>query len=154
MHVRLFLGTSLCASTGGVSLFQEVYKLIKVHLINQCLLQIMYSLYLRERIVRLSKRKQLVRKLAEEGFTVTVSGCNSFLKKYHLTGSIFDRPCSGTPKILPLHAEQLIDGWLKANDELTTTQLHQRLQANGYNVSRSTTAQTRKSIGWTAKRTR
>ena len=58
------------------------------------------------------------------------------------------------PKLLPQQAEQLIEGWLKADDELTTTELQHRLQACGHNVSRSTTAQTRKNLGWTAKRTR
>lgn len=117
----------------------------------------MYSLYLRERIVRLSgqyKGKALVQKLREEGFKVSVSGCYYFLKKYHQTGSIFDKPRSGRPRLLPQHAEQLIEGWFRANDELTTTELQHKLQANAYNVSRTTAAQTRKKLGWTAKKTR
>jgi len=120
-------------------------------------MQKMYTLYLRERIVRLSqhyKGKALISKLSEEGFRVSLSGCYYFLKKYHQTGSIFDKPRSGRPRILPQHAEQLIVDLLRANDELTTTELLHQLQANGYNVSRSTVAQTRKKLGWTAKRTR
>ena len=98
------------------------------------------------------KGKALVSKLSEEGFKVSVSGCYSFLRKYHQTSSIFDRPRSGRPKLLPQQAEQLIEGWLKADDELTTTELQHRLQACGHNVSRSTAAQTRKKPGLDGKK--
>ena len=66
------------------------------------------------------------------------------LQKYHQTGSIFDKPHSSRPRILPQHAEQLIVDLLQANDELTMTELLHQLQANGYNVSCFTVAQTRK----------
>jgi len=117
----------------------------------------MYSLYLRERIVRLSvkyKGKELVQKLNEEGFKVSISGCYYVLKKYRQTRSIFDRPRSGRPSILPDEAHQLINQWLTDNDELTTNELLEKLRAANYTLSRATAALTRKRLGWTAKRTR
>lgn len=100
------------------------------------------------------KGKALISKLSEEGFRVSLSGCYSFLKKYRQTGSVFDKQRSGRPRILPQRAEQLMVELLWANDELTTTELLHQLQAKGYSVSRSTVAQTRENLGWTAKRTR
>jgi len=106
----------------------------------------MYSLYLRERIVRLSvkyKGKELVQKLNEEGFKVSISGCYYVLKKYRQTRSIFDRPRSGRPSILPDEAHQLINQWLTDNDELTTNELLEKLRAANYTLSRATAALTR-----------
>ena len=117
----------------------------------------MYTLYLRERIVRLSKHYKvgyIVKKLEEEGFKVSKSGCYAFLKKYHHTGSIFDRPRSGRPRQLPQAAEQLVNRWLVEDDELTTNELQQRLRNSGYTVSRTAAARTRTRLGWTAKPTR
>jgi len=83
----------------------------------------MYSLYLWECIIRLSqhyKGKAFQARLQEEGFTVSLSGAYYLIKK---TGSIFDRPRSGQPKVLSAPALQQIDSWLTGNNEVTNTEL-------------------------------
>lgn len=82
-----------------------------------------YSLYLRERIIRLPKSlhgNKLVNALWEEGFRVSRSGVYYVLKKYRKSGKLFDYPRSGQPKILSEGVHQLIDEWLHDNNELTT----------------------------------
>lgn len=116
----------------------------------------MYSLYLRERIIRLSrlhKGKALIAMLQEEGFRVSLSGVHYLLKKYQKTGSYFDRPRCGRPKIIPEQALQLINSWLVDNDEITTTELMHRL-ASIVTASRATVGRARLSLGWTSKVTR
>lgn len=117
----------------------------------------MYTLYLRERIVRLSQQykcKAIQLILAEEGFTASLSGIFYVIKKYKRTGSIFDCVRSGRPKVLPTEAYNLIDAWLTDNDEITTTELMQQLAQVTYEASRATVGRARLSLGWTAKATR
>lgn len=70
----------------------------------------MYSYYLRECIVWLSKQyegKALVAVLCEESLNVSLSGVYCVLKHYKETGSIFDRPWSGRLPILSGEAHPL-----------------------------------------------
>ena len=58
------------------------------------------------RLSRLHKGKALMSILQEEGFRVSLSGVHYTLKKYKETGSYFDRPRCGRPKITPEQALQ------------------------------------------------
>ena len=78
----------------------------------------MYSQYLRERIVCLSKTlsgKGLVDALKEEGFKVSRSGVYHVLKKYYKDGIVYDYPRSGRPRILDERAHDRISQWLTVN---------------------------------------
>ena len=119
---------------------------------------VMYSLYLRERIIRLAKSlhgNQLVKALQEEGFRVSRSGVYCVLKKYRKSGTLFDYPRSGRPKILSERIHQLIDDWLQDNNELTTNDLLIKLQnEEEVTASRSSVARARQRMGWSARATR
>ena len=117
----------------------------------------MYSYYLRERIVRLSKQykgKTLVAVLHEEGLNVSLSGVYYVLKRYKETGSIFDRPRSGRPPTLSGEALRMIDEWLNDNDEMTNTELMQKLRETNHYASRATVGRARLKLNWSAKPTR
>ena len=86
----------------------------------------MYSLYLRERIVRLYEsglRGMSIDTLEEEGFKVSRSGAHYVIKKYTSTGSIHDRPRSWRPRSLSENTHKKIDRWLFENNELTTSNI-------------------------------
>lgn len=118
----------------------------------------MFSLYLRERIVRLSQQRHkathIVTILFQEGFEVSVRAVYYVLKRYKQTGSFFDRPRSGRPRIISEAVRTRIEDWLKDNDELTTTELMQKLRDLDHRASRATVGRLRQSLGWTAKATR
>lgn len=117
----------------------------------------MYSYYLRECIVQLSKQykgKALVAVLHEEGFNVSSLGAYYVLKCFKETGSIFDRPRSGRPTILSGEALRMIDEWLHENDEMTTTELMQKLNEMDHHASRATVGRARFKLNWSAKPTR
>ena len=102
----------------------------------------MYSLYLREKIVHLSKSlhgNELVNALRKEGFRVSRNGVYYVLKKYRKSGALFDYLRSGWPKILSERLHQLIDDWLHDNNELTTNDLLNKLQ-NEEEVTASTSS--------------
>ena len=116
-----------------------------------------YSLYLRERIVLLSKvykPSEIVALMKEEGFKTSERGIQYLLKKYRQTGSFYDAHRSGRPPVLNLEARKLMDWLLTENDELTTSELQDELLNHGYPASKSTVALTRQSMGWTSKATR
>ena len=71
------------------------------------------------------------------------------IKKFQKTGSIFDRPHSWQPKVLPAPALQQIDSWLTGNNEVTNTELVQKLRDTDHasTVSRATVGRTRISPG-------
>lgn len=129
------------------------------HIVCVCSLQVtgMFSLYLRERIVRLSsqghKPKAIVALLLQ-GFWVSLRGVYYVLKRYKTTGSVFDRPCSGHPQIVSEEGQKLIDDWILNNDELTTTELMHKLAEQEHCASRATVGRLRQSLWWTAKATR
>ena len=75
-----------------------------------------YSLYVRERIVSLAKSfrpNKIVRILESEGFAVTERGIYYLLKRYSVTGSLYDAPRSGRPPILDESACDVIDTLLQ-----------------------------------------
>ena len=116
-----------------------------------------YSLYLRERIIRLSqtyKGKALISVLQKEGFRVSVAGAYYLIKKYKKTGSLFDRPRKGRTQLLPEQALQEINNLLNGDDEITTTELMHKLCEMEYRASRATIGRARILLGWTAKATR
>ena len=117
----------------------------------------MYSYYLRERIVRFSKQykgKTLVAVLHDEGLNVSLSGVYYVLIRYKETGSIFDRPRSGRPPTLSGEALRMIDEWLNDNDEMTTTELMQKLCETNHYASRAIVGRARLKLNWSAKPTR
>ena len=75
----------------------------------------MYSLYLREHIVHLSRKlsgSRLVEAMKEEGFHVTRSGVYYVLKKWNRSRTIFDYPRSGQPSCLSELAHSKVNRWL------------------------------------------
>lgn len=71
-----------------------------------------YSLYLRERIVLLSKLykpSEIVALMKEEGFKTSERGIHYLLKKYRQTGCFYDAHRSGRPPVLNLEARKLMD---------------------------------------------
>ena len=119
---------------------------------------VMYSLYLRERIVRLYDSglhgMALVRILEKEGFKVTKSGVHYVITKYQRTGIIFDFPRSGRPKVLSDASHTQIDDWLKENNELTTNNILNKLSHAGVSTSRSSVARAIHRVWWSGKATR
>ena len=121
------------------------------HIVCVCSLQVtgMFSLYLRERIVRLSsqghKPKAIVALLLQ-GFWVSLRGVYYVLKRYKTTGSVFDRPCSGHPQIISEEGQKLVDDWILNNDELTTTELMHKLAEQERRASTATVGRLRQSI--------
>ena len=118
----------------------------------------MYSLYLRERIIRLYESglrpAALVNTLEKEGFKVTKSGIYYVLKKYATTGMIYDLPRSGRPKALSENSHKQIDEWLRENNELTTTNILNNLRRQGIGISRSSVGRAVQRMGWSGKTTR
>lgn len=118
----------------------------------------MYSLYLRERILRLHQSglrpAALVKTLKKEGFKVSRSGIYYVIKKYSNTGMIYDLPRSGRPKALSENSHQQIDKWLQENNELTTTNILNSLISQGARISRSSVGRAIQRLGWSGKTTR
>ena len=129
-----------------------------LHYIHNAYSTVMYSLYLRERIVRLSKSlhgNELVNALQEAGFRVSRSGVYYVLKKYRKSGTLFDYPRCGRPKVLSQRIHQRIDYWLHDNNELTTNDLLFKLHdEEGLTASRSSVARARQRMGSTGRATR
>ena len=117
----------------------------------------MYSMYLRERIVRLSQSvsgKALLDALKEEGFCVSKSGVYYVLKKYRQSGILYDYPRSGRPTALGSQTHDCINLWLSTNNELTINDILLKLNAMGINVSKSALGRAIQRIGWSARATR
>ena len=117
----------------------------------------MYSLYLRERIVHLSRKlsgSRLVEAMKEEGFHVTRSGVYYLLKKWNRSRTIFDYPRSGRPLCLSELAHSKVNRWLTENNELTINKVQLKLREEGIFVSRSSVGRALKRMGWSASATR
>ena len=116
----------------------------------------MYSLYLRERIVRLHKSglrvAAILRVLEEEGFRVSKSGIRYVIKNMR-AGIIHDLPRSGRPRELSTATHAQIDNWLKENNELTTNNILNKLGEQGISTSQSSVGRALKRMGWRGKTT-
>lgn len=118
---------------------------------------VMYSLYLRERIVRLYEsgfRGTALVKILEEGFKVSKSGIHYVINKYERTGILYDLPRSGRPKVLSDTSHTQIDDWLKENNELTTNNILNKLRHGGISTSRSSVGRALQRMGWSGRATR
>ena len=114
-------------------------------------------MYLRERIVRLSRTlsgNALLDALKEEGFVVSKSGVHYVLKKYRKDGILHDYQRSGRPMAIDSHTHECINLWLSENNELTINNMLLKLHAMGINVSKSSLGRAIKRMGWSARATR
>ena len=112
------------------------------------------SRYARERIVSLYSNNVSVTKitelLAEEGIKASRSAVSLFLSRYGQSGDLNDAPRSGRKKLLNEAHVSFIDEKMKENDELTASELKEKLAKEfDMNVSLSTIRQTRRDkLGW------
>ena len=119
-----------------------------------------YSPYLRERIVRRHqlhfRPSAIINILGKEGFNDSKVGIyyQILLKKWKQTKSIYDAPRSGRPSVLTEGKLDMIEAFLTDDDELTTTNVLNKLRENNAIASRSSVARARICLGWTAKATR
>ena len=117
----------------------------------------MYSLYLRERIVRLGQSlsgQTLVDALKEKGFRVSRSGVHYVLKKWKRDKTIFDYHRSGRPKVLNYKTHEQVNQWLNHDNELTINDILHKLHQQGVQASRSCVGQALQYMGWSAHVTR
>ena len=98
----------------------------------------MYSLYLRERIVRLSQflsGAKFLNALREEGFNVSRGEVYHVIKKWKKDNALSDYPRSGRPKVWSTVQHDRICQWLTENNELTINDMLLKLGVEGVYVS-------------------
>ena len=111
------------------------------------------SSYARNRIVSLKSSGMSVVKiteaLREEGIETSRSAVNLFLLRYQRTACIADAKRSGRSPLLNEEQLKFIDEKIKANDELTSLDLKNKLTEEfQLNISSSTIRRVRRSMGW------
>ena len=94
--------------------------------------------------------------LAEEGIHVSLVSTCRLIRKFRETKSVLDHRTNKSPKILTEEQHRFIDNAMANNNELTGTQLRDKLkeQYPSLEVSISTVKRTRRNLGWVSKRTR
>ena len=87
--------------------------------------------------------------LREEGIETSRSAVNLFLLRYQRTACIADAKRSGRSPLLNEEQLKFIDEKIKANDELTSLDLKNKLTEEfQLNISSSTIRRVRRSMGW------
>ena len=117
----------------------------------------MYSLYCRERIVRLAEYlspSEIVEALQQEDIQVSLRGVYCVIARYRRTQSIHDAPRSGCPSVLSSTALQVINSSMQESDECTTRDLVQKLQSLDVGGCMGSVARARQKLGWTSRATR
>ena len=94
--------------------------------------------------------KDIQKRLAEEGISVTVKSLYLLVAKFRQTNSVVDRPRAAVPKILNEEHYREIDSALSENDELTSRQLCALLTEKHpeLSMSLSTVERARRELGW------
>ena len=90
-------------------------------------------------------------KLRDEGIIVSRKGVSDFLSRVEKTCSTSRRPGSGRPSKQTEKVKEVVKSAMRADDETTVKQLHERLLSQGVSVSRSTVLRCRQSLGWTVR---
>lgn len=119
--------------------------------------QVMYSMYCRERIIRLAESlspPEIVEALQQEDIQVSLRGVYYLIARYRRTQSLHDAPRSGRPSVITSSALQAINSFMQEDDETTTRDLVQKLQNLGLRGSKSSVARARQKLGWTSRATR
>ena len=112
------------------------------------------NLETRARVVHLNQEghsyKDIQKRLAEEGISVTVKTLYLLVTKFRQTNSVVDRPRAAVPKILNEEHYREIDSALSENDELTSRQLRALLTEKHPELSMllSTVERARRELGW------
>ena len=112
------------------------------------------NLETRARVVHLNQEghsyKDIQKRLAEEGISVTVKSLYLLVAKFRQTNSVVDRPRAAAPKILNEEHYHEIDSAISENDELTSRQLRALLteKHSELSMSLSTVERARRELGW------
>ena len=118
------------------------------------------SQFVRNRIVSLKSSGVSILKITqilekEEGIKTLRFAVGQFIVRYQRTGSIADAQRSGRNPILSVHDRNFIDEQMSNNDELTSSELQNRLlEERGVSVSSGTVRNVRRKIGWKHERAR
>ena len=116
--------------------------------------------FVRNRIVSLKSSGVSILKITqilekEEGIKTLRFAVGQFIVRYQRTGSIADAQRSGRNPILSVHDRNFIDEQMSNNDELTSSELQNRLlEERGVSVSSATVRNVRRKIGWKHDRAR
>ena len=84
--------------------------------------------------------------LKHEGLSVSLPSVARIVKKLQTTGSPANLPRSGRPSKWSIEAKAFID------QQMTSGQIHKKLEKRGITVSSSTVRRSRKEQGWTLQR--
>ena len=118
------------------------------------------SQFVRNRIVSLKSSGVSILKITqilekEEGIKTLRFAVGQFIVRYQRTGSIADAQRSGRNPILSVNDRNFIDEQMSNNDELTSSELQNRLlEERGVSVSSATVRNVRRKIGWKHERAR
>ena len=118
------------------------------------------SQYARNRIVSLRAANTSISKIVkilenDDGIKTSRTSVSLFMRRYEKTGSIEDAQRSGRKAILSQDDVNFIDEKMKANDELTSSELQKLLRdERNVNISPSTIRNVRRKIGWKHEKAR
>ena len=122
--------------------------------------RMVYSDYVKQRILVFYRFKkncsQIIRCLAEVGYTVSKADVLKFLHHYRETGTIAHAPGTDQASKLTDQLREIIEDQMKKNDETTGLELQKLLkkEVKGFDASVSSILRWRNDLGWTAKGTK
>lgn len=93
----------------------------------------------------------IANKLQDEGIVVSRRGVSDFLLRVNQTCSTTRRPGSGRPSKQTDQVRETVERTMRADDETTVKELHERLTSQGTSLSKSTVLRCRQSLGWTVR---
>ena len=118
------------------------------------------SQYARNQIVSLPAANTSISKIVkilekDNGIKTSRTSVSLFMRRYEKTGSIEDAQRSGRKAIPSQNDVNFIDEKMKANDELTSSELQKLLRnERNVNISPSTIRNVRRKIGWKHEKAR
>ena len=72
-----------------------------------------------------------------------------FISKFNATGLLARKPGSGRPTKITERVEEIVETWMREDDETTAYQLHGLLAMHGLQISKRTVPHCREHLGWT-----